>query len=84
MGDSILGYHAHMGGFDYEQYQVGPKKTIRTDEGPFETGLENRRYTWRLCEIGPGTVLNPGSVVGKIYDLPAHPVWRRAALQIQS
>ena len=46
---------------------------IRTDDGPLETGLRKiGAILGDYVEIGCGTVLNPGSIVGKntmIYPL---------------
>lgn len=75
VGDSILGYKAHMGAGSITSNVKSDKKLvmIKTSEGPVETGL--KKFGAMLgdeVEVGCGTVLNPGSVVGShtnIYPL---------------
>ena len=75
VGDSILGYKAHMGAGSICSNVKSDKKlvVIKTPEGPVETGL--KKFGAMLgdeVEVGCGTVLNPGSVVGShtnIYPL---------------
>ncbi|MCQ5202550.1 UDP-N-acetylglucosamine pyrophosphorylase [Mordavella massiliensis] len=75
VGDSILGYKAHMGAGTITSNVKSDKKlvVIKTPEGPVETGL--KKFGAMLgdeVEVGCGTVLNPGSVVGShtnIYPL---------------
>ena len=75
VGDSILGYKAHMGAGSITSTVKSDKKlvVIKTPEGPVETGL--KKFGAMLgdeVEVGCGTVLNPGSVVGShtnIYPL---------------
>ena len=75
VGDSILGYHAHMGAGSITSNIKSDRKNIviRTDEGPLATGLRKiGAILGDYVEIGCGTVLNPGAVVGKntmIYPL---------------
>ena len=75
VGDSILGYHAHMGAGSITSNIKSDRKNIviRTDEGPLETGLRKiGAILGDYVEVGCGTVLNPGSIVGKntmIYPL---------------
>ena len=75
VGDSVLGYHAHMGAGSITSNIKSDRKNIviRTDEGPLETGLRKiGAILGDYVEIGCGTVLNPGSIVGKntmIYPL---------------
>ena len=75
VGDSILGYHAHMGAGSITSNIKSDRKNIviRTDDGAIETGLRKiGAILGDYVEIGCGTVLNPGSVVGKntmIYPL---------------
>lgn len=75
VGDSILGYRAHMGAGSITS-NVKSDKTlvcVKTPEGVIETGI--KKFGAVLgdgVEIGCGTVLNPGSVVGahtNIYPL---------------
>lgn len=75
VGDSILGYKAHMGAGSITSNVKSDKTltTIRTSEGTIETGI--KKFGAMLgdeVEVGCGTVLNPGSVVGRetnIYPL---------------
>lgn len=75
VGDSILGYHAHMGAGSITSNIKSDRKNIviRTDDGAIETGLRKiGAILGDYVEVGCGTVLNPGSVVGKntmIYPL---------------
>ena len=75
VGDSILGYHAHMGAGSITSNIKSDRKNIviRTDDGAIETGLRTiGALLGDYVEIGCGTVLNPGSIVGKntmIYPL---------------
>jgi len=75
VGDSILGYKAHMGAGSITS-NVKSDKTltaVKTPEGVIETGL--KKFGAMLgddVEVGCGTVLNPGSIVGRetnIYPL---------------
>lgn len=69
IGDSILGHFAHTGAgaITSNLKQDGSNVTVRMPDGTrVETGL--RKFGAMLgdhVEIGCGTVLNPGSVVGK-------------------
>lgn len=75
VGDSILGYKAHMGAGSITSNVKSDKKlvVVKTAEGNLETGL--KKFGAMLgdeVEVGCGIVLNPGSVVGKrtnIYPL---------------
>ena len=75
VGDSILGYHAHMGAGSITSNIKSDRKNIviRTDDGAIETGLRKiGAILGDYVDIGCGTVLNPGSIVGKntmIYPL---------------
>ena len=75
VGDSILGYHAHMGAGSITSNIKSDRKNIviRTDDGAIETGLRKiGAILGDYVEIGCGTVLNPGSIIGKktmIYPL---------------
>lgn len=96
VGDSILGYKAHMGAGSITSNVKSDKKlvVVKTPEGPIETGL--KKFGAMLgdeVEVGCGTVLNPGSVVGKesnIYPLssvrgyvPAHSIYKRQGETVQ-
>lgn len=90
VGDSILGYKAHMGAGSITSNVKSDKKlvVVKTPEGNIETGI--KKFGAMLgdeVEVGCGTVLNPGSVVGKntnIYPLssvrgyvPAKSIYKR-------
>ena len=67
VGDSILGYHAHMGAGSITSNVKADKKNIvvHTDEG-IVTGL--RKIGAMLgdwADIGCNSVLNPGTVIGR-------------------
>lgn len=68
VGDSILGYKAHMGAGSITSNVKSDKAlvTVRIGQKRIETGL--KKFGAMLgdgVEIGCGTVLNPGAVVGK-------------------
>lgn len=75
VGDSVLGYKSHMGAGSITSNVKSDKKlvVVKTPEGNVETGL--KKFGAMLgdeVEVGCGTVLNPGSVVGSrtnIYPL---------------
>lgn len=75
VGDSVLGYKAHMGAGSITSNVKSDKKlvVVKTPEGRIETG--RKKFGAMLgdeVEVGCGTVLNPGSVVGRhtnIYPL---------------
>ncbi len=75
VGDSLLGFRAHMGAGAVTSNLKMDKSniTIKYGEEKLETGL--RKFGAILgdfCEVGCGCVLNPGTVVGKctsIYPL---------------
>ncbi|MGO5051347.1 acyltransferase [Lachnospiraceae bacterium LCP25S3_G4] len=90
VGDSVLGYKSHMGAGSITSNVKSDKKltTIKTTEGRIETGL--KKFGAMLgdeVEVGCGTVLNPGSVVGSntnIYPLsmvrgyvPANSIYKK-------
>lgn len=75
VGDSILGYKSHMGAGSITSNVKSDKKlvVVKTPEGGIETWM--KKFGAMLgdeVEVGCGTVLNPGSVVGShtnIYPL---------------
>ena len=90
VGDSVLGYKAHMGAGSITSNVKSDKKlvVVKTPEENFETGM--KKFGAMLgdeVEVGCGTVLNPGSVVGphtNIYPLssvrgyvPAGSIYKR-------
>ena len=90
VGDSILGYKAHMGAGSITSNVKSDKKLVKvhTPEGDIETGI--RKFGAMLgdeVEVGCGSVLNPGTVIGahtNIYPLSsvrgvvaAHSVYKK-------
>lgn len=90
VGDSVLGYKAHMGAGSITSNVKSDKKlvVVKTPEDGIETG--RKKFGAMLgdeVEVGCGTVLNPGSVVGRhtnIYPLssvrgyvPAGSIYKR-------
>ena len=75
VGDSILGYKSHMGAGSITSNVKSDKKlvVVKTPEGKIETGM--KKFGAMLgdeVEVGCGSVLNPGSVIGSnttIYPL---------------
>ena len=68
MGDSILGFKAHLGaGAKISNYKIMPENvTVEIDGKPFDTGL--RKFGALLgdgAEVGCNAVLNPGSIIGR-------------------
>lgn len=68
VGDSILGYKAHMGAGAITSNVKSDKKlvVVKNKEEKIETGL--KKFGAMLgdnVEIGCGSVLNPGTVIGK-------------------
>lgn len=90
VGDSILGYKAHMGAGSITSNVKSDKKLVvlKTPEGNIETGIKKFGAMIGDCvEVGCGTVMNPGTVIGKntnIYPLssvrgyvPAGSIYKR-------
>ena len=75
VGDSILGYKAHMGAGSITSNVKSDKKLVVTKNGreQIETGIKKvGAMLGDNVEVGCGTVLNPGSIVGRnsnIYPL---------------
>ena len=68
VGDSILGYKAHMGAGSITSNIKSDKTDVRFDTGSgrIETGLRKvGAMLGDFVEIGCNSVLNPGSVVGR-------------------
>jgi len=91
VGDSILGYKAHMGAGSITSNIKSDKTNvwINTGSGKIETGL--RKIGAMLgdhVEVGCNSVLNPGTVIGRettVYPLsmvrgfvPPHSIYKRA------
>lgn len=96
VGDSILGYKAHMGAGSITSNVKSDKTlaTVKTPEGAMETGL--KKFGAMLgdeVEVGCGSVLNPGTVVGRhtnIYPLsmvrefiPANSIYKKQGEVVQ-
>jgi NDP-sugar pyrophosphorylase family protein len=91
VGDSILGYKAHMGAGSITS-NVKSDKTlvvVKSEEVNVETGLKKMgAIVGDFVEVGCGSILNPGTVVGRnsrIYPLssvrgfvPADSVYKKA------
>ena len=77
VGDSILGYKAHMGAGSITSNVKSDKKlvVVKAGEEKIETGL--KKFGAMLgdrVEVGCGSVLNPGTVIGhhtNVYPLSA-------------
>ena len=89
VGDSILGYKSHMGAGSITSNVKSDKKLVivKNDKEQIETGL--KKFGAMLgdeVEVGCGSVLNPGTVIGKhtnIYPLssvrgvvPEHSIYK--------
>jgi len=79
VGDSILGYKAHLGaGVKISNFKVFPGNiTVEIDGEPFDTGL--RKFGALLgdaCEIGCNAVLSPGSIIGRDSVVYPNVTWR--------
>ena len=75
VGDSILGYKAHMGAGSITSNVKSDKKLVVVKDGKekIETGLKKfGAMIGDEAEVGCGSILNPGTVIGKnsnIYPL---------------
>jgi len=89
VGDSILGYHSHMGAGSITSNVKSDKKLIGVRDGSerIETGLKKiGAMVGDYVEVGCNSVLNPGTVVGRnsnIYPtscvrgtVPANSIWK--------
>lgn len=91
VGDSVLGYKSHMGAGSICSNVKSDKKlvVVKNGEEKIETGL--RKFGAMLgdhVEVGCGSVLNPGTVIGRntnIYPLspvrgcvPANSIYKKA------
>ena len=90
VGDSILGYKAHMGAGSITSNVKSDKKliTIKGADEAVDTGIKKiGAFLGDLVEVGCGSVLNPGTIVGResnIYPLssvrgyvPAHSIYKK-------
>ncbi|MCI8268251.1 MAG: UDP-N-acetylglucosamine pyrophosphorylase [Lachnospiraceae bacterium] len=75
VGDSILGYKAHMGAGSITSNVKSDKQLVKVhgEDGDIETGMKKfGAMIGDEVEVGCGSVLNPGTVIGKntnIYPL---------------
>ena len=75
VGDSILGFRAHMGAGSITSNVKSDKKliTIKGPDGNIDTGIKKiGAFLGDNVEIGCGSVLNPGTIIGRnsnIYPL---------------
>lgn len=75
VGDSILGYRSHMGAGSITSNVKSDKTlvTVKCESGVIETGLKKfGAMLGDFVEVGCGSVLNPGTIIGKnsnIYPL---------------
>lgn len=75
VGDSVLGRRSHMGAGSITSNVKSDKTlvTIKTPEGRIDTGLKKfGAMLGDFVEVGCGSVLNPGTIIGKntnIYPL---------------
>ena len=75
VGDSILGFHSHMGAGSITSNVKSDKQLVivKTSDSKIETGLKKfGAMIGDNVEVGCGSILNPGSIVGKnsnIYPL---------------
>jgi UDP-N-acetylglucosamine diphosphorylase / glucose-1-phosphate thymidylyltransferase / UDP-N-acetylgalactosamine diphosphorylase / glucosamine-1-phosphate N-acetyltransferase / galactosamine-1-phosphate N-acetyltransferase len=79
VGDSILGYHAHLGaGVKVSNIKLNRDNvTVEIDGTPFDTGL--RKFGALIgdhTDIGCNAVLNPGSVIGRGAVIYPNTNWR--------
>ncbi len=79
VGDSILGYKAHLGaGVKISNYKLFPGNIeVEMDGVPFDTGL--RKFGALLgdgAEAGCNAVLNPGSIIGRGAVVYPNVFWR--------
>ncbi|MEW6306109.1 MAG: DapH/DapD/GlmU-related protein [Verrucomicrobiota bacterium] len=79
VGDSILGFKAHLGaGVKISNVKLMPGNVMVEKDGvPFDTGL--RKFGALLgdhTDIGCNTVLNPGSVIGRRSVIYPNTNWR--------
>lgn len=75
VGDSILGYKAHMGAASITSNVKGDKKLVvlRCGDERIETGMKKiGAMLGDYAEIGCGSVLNPGTVIGR--DTQVYPL----------
>lgn len=90
VGDSILGYKAHMGAGSITSNVKSDKKlvVVKNEKERIETGLKKfGAMIGDNVEVGCGSILNPGTVIGpwsNVYPLssvreviPAHSIYKK-------
>ena len=90
VGDSILGYHSHMGAGSITSNVKADKTNvvIKSEADSIETGLKKvGAFLGDYAEIGCNSVLNPGTVIGRnsnVYPLsmvrgvvPANSIYKK-------
>lgn len=68
VGDSVLGYKSHMGAGSITSNVKSDKSLVvlKTDEEKLPTGLKKvGAFLGDFVEVGCGSVLNPGTVIGR-------------------
>ena len=96
VGDSILGYKAHMGAGSVTSNVKSDRTlvTVKDGEEKLETGLKKfGAMLGDYVEVGCNSVLNPGSVIGRstnIYPLscvrgtvPANSIWKTGGIVVE-
>lgn len=96
VGDSILGYKAHMGGGSVTSNVKSDQSLVVVKNGDkkIETGLKKfGAMLGDYAEIGCNAVLNPGTVIGKhsnVYPtacvrgvVPANSIWKTGGVVVQ-
>ena len=79
IGDSILGFKAHLGaGVKISNFKVFPGNiTVEINGQPFDTGL--RKFGAMVgdnCEVGCNAVLSPGTILGRGSVVYPNVTWR--------
>jgi NDP-sugar pyrophosphorylase family protein len=79
VGDSILGFQAHLGaGVKISNFKILPGNiTVEMNGQPFDTGL--RKFGALVgdeCEVGCNAVLSPGSILGRASVIYPNVTWR--------
>jgi NDP-sugar pyrophosphorylase family protein len=79
IGDSILGYKAHLGaGVVLSNFKsLSGNVTVDLEGKPFDTGLRKLgALVGDGCEVGCNSVLNPGSIIGRGAVIYPGVTWR--------
>ena len=72
VGDSILGYKSHMGASSLTSNVKSDKTLVKVhgEDGDIDTGLKKfGAMVGDFVEVGCGSVLNPGTIVGSHYNI---------------